>query len=187
MSLALRPSFAVDLGCPSSQVLERLFARLGAGPHQLRRTRVPGGGGERGPRDHDHFVLTVAEAEQRLWSPWLTVEVTPKGEGAHLFARFSPHPSVWTGFAFAYLTLSVVLLFSLVFTAALALSGGVPWSLFVSAGAALVLFGLWWASQVGQRLARGQMETLRAELTAALEACALVEAGGPAAELALAR
>ena len=171
MSAAIRPSFSVDLACPSQQVLERLFARLDAGPHQLRRTRSFGGGArDEGPRDHDHFVLTVAEAQQHFWSPWLNVEVKPQGEGAHLFARFGPHPSVWTFFAFAYLGLSVVLL-SLCFSAALVASGGSPWALGVSAAAALIMLGMWAASQVGQRLSHDQMGTLRAELESAIETC----------------
>lgn len=176
MSLALRPSFSVDLDCPSRIVLERLFARLGAGPHQLRRTRVFGGERAAEAPAHDIFVLTVSEAEQHVWSPWLTVEVSPREGGASLFARFSPHPSVWTLFAFSYIALSAVLLFSLCFAAALAMSGGSPWALFASGGTALVMLALWWISQVGQRLARGQMEALRADLEGAIAVCAPAEA-----------
>jgi hypothetical protein len=172
MSLALRPSFSVDLACPSTVALERLYAALGAGPHALRRTRSPGGGGEDTPRAHDHFVLTVADDVQRVWSPWLGVEVSPTDAGATLFARFGPHPSVWTFFAFAYLTLSVVLMFSLCFTAALAMSGGRLWSLAVSAGVVVVMAGLWATAQLGQRRAREQMESLRAALEAAIARCA---------------
>ncbi len=172
----------MDLACPSAEVLRRLCERLDAGPQKLRRTRVPGGGGRDTVRERDVFVLTVPEGEQRLWSPWLTVEVTPKDTGAHLFARFGPHPTVWTGFAFGYLALSVALIFSLAFAAALFITKAEPWSLTISAASLALMLVMGWISQVGQRLARGQMETLRAELLAAVEACALGNsdlAGGP--------
>lgn len=171
MSVALRPSFSVDLACPSKVALERLFARLGAGPYQLRRTRSFGSDQASRIRDRDHFILTLADAEQRFWSPWLNVEVTPQGDGARLFARFSPHPSVWTFFAFAYIGLSTLLLLSLCFAAAQVMSGSSPWALGASAASALLMLGLWAASQVGQRWAHAQMDELRAELEGAISAC----------------
>lgn len=173
MSLALRPGFAVELACPSRQLLERLYARLGAGPHQLRRTRAFGGG-ELSVRDRDHFVLTVAEDRQRVWSPWLRVEVTPRDEGSHLAARFSPHPSVWTLFAFSYIGLSLILMLSLCYAAALAMTGASPWALGVSGATVLAMVALWGASQLGQRWSRAQMEELRDELERAVADC-----GGP--------
>ncbi|MBL0220333.1 MAG: hypothetical protein IPQ07_41500 [Myxococcales bacterium] len=137
----------------------------------MRRARVPGGGRDLSARDRDHLVLTVPAAQQRLWSPWLTIDITPRDGGSHLFARFSPHPSVWTGFAFGYLTFGVVLLFSLIFAGAHAMVGGELWPFQVSAGALLVLGAMWGASRVGQQLARGQMTTLRHELERAIETC----------------
>jgi hypothetical protein len=172
MSAAIRPSFSLDLSCPSRLVLERLFARLGPGRYPLRRTRSFGGAHGAGRvRERDHFILTVPEAEQRIWSPWLNVEVTPQGDGSRLFARFSPHPSVWTLFAFAYLGLSTVFLLSLCVAGAQSMSRSSPWALGVSAAAALVMLAMWGAAQIGQRLARAQMEELRAELEQAIHDC----------------
>lgn len=171
VSVALRPGFSMDLACPSATVLERLYEKLDKGPHQLRRTRAFNGQGQPVARDNDHFVLTVDEASQRVWSPWLRVEVTPKGDGAHLAARFSPHPSVWTLFAFTYLGLTVILLLSLCFAAALVMTGASPWALFVSGGTAVVMLAMWWASQIGQRWSRDQMLALRDELEQAVTEC----------------
>ena len=168
MSLAVRPSFERELPLASTQAIARLSAQLAAGSQTLRRTRVPGGGRETTARDQDHLVLTVPATQQRFWSPWLTIELTPRGDGTHLFARFSPHPSVWTGFWFGYLALGLVLLFALVFTAALAMTGGSLWSLWIAGGATLAMAAMWWASRIGQRLAQEQMATLRAELERAL-------------------
>lgn len=174
VTLAFRPSFAVELPLPSHEAIERLGAALAAGRLPLRRTRVPGGGRDARPRDSDSLVLTIPAAEQHFWSPWLTIDLSPRGDGTHLFARFSPHPSVWTGFAFGYLGLGLVLLVSLVIAASSALvpDSGQAWALWVSLGAALAMAGMWWASQLGQRLAHGQMEELRQALDRAIASTA---------------
>lgn len=172
MSLALRPSFSLTLACPSKVVLARLYERLGSGPFVLRRTRAFGQVKDEEIRDHDHFVLTVVEAEQRLYSPWLTVEVSPAGEGgAQLLASFSPHPSVWTLFAFAYLALATLFLFSLCFAFAVHQTGGPSWVLGVSAATALLMILLWGVSLLGQHLSRAQMAALKSELEASLTTC----------------
>jgi hypothetical protein len=46
-----------------------------------------------------------------------------------------------------------------------------PGALGVSAAAALVMLAMWGAAQIGQRLARAQMEELRAELEQAIHDC----------------
>lgn len=171
MGLALQPSFSLDLDCPSRVVLQRLFARLSDGPHELRRTRVFGGGQQAELPDADHFVLAVAGPEQRVWSPWLNVDVAPQGEGARLYARFSPHPSMWILFVFAYIALSALFLFSLCFAAAQRMLGTQPWALYGTLGSGLSMLGLWGAAQVGQHLSRAQMASLRAELEQALTTC----------------
>jgi len=167
MTLALRPTFSLDLDRPSREVLSQAFDRLARAAVQLRKTQIPGGGRTTTPA-HDHFILTVPEAQQHFWSPWLSVDVSPQGSGSHVFARFMPHPSVWTAFMFGYLALSIAVLFSLVFALALSNSGGSPWTLAITGGAVVIMVLMWWASQVGQRLARAQMEELRQILETAL-------------------
>lgn len=167
MSLALRPTFSLDLARPSREVLAQAFDRLAQTPVLLRKTQIPGGGRITAP-EHDHFILTVPEAQQHFWSPWLSVEISPREAGSHVFARFMPHPSVWTAFMFGYLALSIAVLFWLVFALALSNSGGSPWTLTITGGALVTMALMWWASQVGQRLARAQMEELRQILEAAL-------------------
>ncbi|MFO0722359.1 MAG: hypothetical protein U1E65_01170 [Myxococcota bacterium] len=170
MSMALRPTFSLELTRSSREILSQLNERLPKAQVEMTRARVPGGGNEsaQGPKDHDHFILTVPAAELHFWSPWLSVEVEPRGAGAHVFGRFSPHPSVWTAFLFGYLLLTVVAFFSLVFALGMAMSGGTPWTAAIAGGAALMMVLMWWASQVGQRLAHAQMESLRGILDRAL-------------------
>jgi hypothetical protein len=169
--LALRPSFSIDLPLASRTVIDALCERLASGPMSFRRARVPGGGAERGPREHDHLVLTVPTTDRHFWSPWLAIEISPRGEQAHLFARFSPHPSVWTGFAFGYLGLGLIGAVAVVIAASSLLvpNSGQPWALGLAGGTVLAMGGMWWASQIGQRIAHAQMTALRAELDRALD------------------
>jgi hypothetical protein len=182
--MALRPGFALDVAMPSRHLIDQLAGELERGTMTLKRTRHPGGGGVGTAGDSDHLVLTVPEAEQHFWSPWLTVEVSARESGTHVNAKFSPHPSVWTGFAFGYLTMTVLLAVSLVVaaTAFLVPGGGQLWVLWVSLGAALGIAGLWWSSQIGQRLAHDQMVALRSELDRALSVIAPSTDPAPAAE-----
>ncbi len=167
MAFSLRPSFEIELDMPSGELIDQIASRLGAMRLELRRTRVPGGGvSEPTRRDRDQLVITVLPEARHFWSPWLTLDVGPRGEGSHLSATFSPHPSVWTAYMFGYLALGIVLLFSLLFAASVVMmDGGAPWSLWVAGGAVGGAFAMWWVSVLGQKLAAAQMDELRGALT----------------------
>lgn len=173
MAIVLRPRFELELARPSREVIEQLSAHLRSTSLVLRRARVPGGGAERGPRDQDHLTLTIPKPEQHLWSPWLEIEVSPNQDGTRIGARFSPHPSVWTGFAFGYLTLGVVGLVALTIVASGEMLDGSEqrWAWWLVGGAAVAMIAMWGVSMLGQRLARDQMQTLRTNLDRAVEAC----------------
>ncbi len=166
MGLGLRPHVEVLVPASSRDTFEQVCAHFAKTPNIVRRTRVPGGGTDAKPRDEDHLVVTVPAAVQHFWSPWLTIEVTPRSHQSHVLARFSPHPSVWTGFAFCYLTLGLVAAVAVTVGAAGALlpDSSQTWAFWVAAGAVAALAGLWLSSQIGQRLASEQMALLRAEL-----------------------
>ncbi len=173
MSMVLRPRFELELACPSRDVIERLCSYFAGTSLQLKRTRVPGGGAERGPRHEDHLALTVPAADQHVWSPWLAIEVSASDSGTHIAARFSPHPSVWTGFAFGYLCLGMVCAVALTIVASGAMleNSGQPWAWWVAGGAAVAMLAMWSASMIGQRLAHDQMEVLRTNLDRAIDTC----------------
>ncbi len=171
MSLGFRPSFSLDVGCDSQAALKHLRAHLAEAPVVLRGTQVPGGGATPSDLATNHFTLSVLEPERRFWSPWLNVELTPRGKGCVLSGRFSPHPSVWTGLMMAYLALAVLAFFALIFAAALSLSGGSPWTLGLAGLCVAIMVLLWWGSQVGQRLAQDQMTALQAALELAVAGC----------------
>lgn len=171
MSLELRPTFTRGLDEPTGVVLRRLRARMEAPHVQVRWARRPGGGGSTSTReDQDHVVLCMDQDQRHFWSPWLSLDIQAHEGTTHLYGRFSPHPSVWTGFAFCYLTLTAIGFFSLIFAWASQISGsGKPAVGLIAPLCAVIAFSLWWASQLGQRLARDQMLILRACVDAALQ------------------
>jgi hypothetical protein len=166
---SLRPGFEVEVAVASDELVDRLASTLSTMPVQLRRTRVPGGGLEGSRRHRDHLVITVLPAVRHFWSPWLTIEIEPRETRSNVSGLFSPHPSLWTGYMFGYLGLGIILMFSLIFAGAVAMTGGDSlWSLWVALGAAVCGIGMWWASVIGQRLASAQMDELRGALESSI-------------------
>ena len=160
----------MDVEVPSGQLVEHLARELAAMPIQVRRTRVPGSGEvDTTHRNRDHLIITVLPEARHFWSPWLTIEVEPHASAARVSALFSPHPSLWTGYMFGYLSLGVIAMFSLIFAGSVAMTGGSSWwTLWIAGGAILGAIGMWWASVVGQRLAAAQMDELHAALDRAI-------------------
>jgi len=114
----------------------------------------------------EQLVLTVLPEARHFWSPWLTLDIGPRGEGTHVSGTFSPHPSVWTAYMFGYLALGIVLLFSLLFAGSVVMmGGGAAWSLWIAGGAVAGGVAMWWVSVLGQKLATAQMDELRGALT----------------------
>lgn len=85
----------------------------------------------------------------------------PGAAAAELHGRFTPYPSIWTGFAFSYLALIVLALFASVWGLSQWLIDQRPTALWAALGCCVAMGLLWWSAQVNQRLALGQMEALR--------------------------
>ncbi|MBT9558639.1 MAG: hypothetical protein IV100_21595 [Myxococcales bacterium] len=173
MTFEHRPTFSVEVPLPLAQVQDRLHAGLVGPAYEVRWARSlhgqsPTGGAS---RRADHLVLTFKPEHRHFWSPWLNLDVDQREatDGAvitRITGRFSPHPTVWTGFAFSYLGLGVLAFFSSIFAYSQRSLGGTPtglWGLLACAVLAVVLL---WSSWVGQRLARDQMIELRRLLEA---------------------
>lgn len=141
-------------------VAERLRVGLDRQAVWTKWSRVPGARSERSCGDA--FVLvTVPEEQQRFFSPWLQVSIHPRGSGTHLFGRFGPRPALWSAFLLSYLFCGCVGFFSLMWALSQLMLGGVPWAGWITLGAVIAAGLLWWASQVGKRLAEEQMAALR--------------------------
>lgn len=121
-----------------------------------------------------HAMISIVESRRHFWSPWMHLEYRqPSGdlpasessqidvpEEDNVVARFSPHPSIWTGFMMTYLSLVVLLFFSLVLGYSQQLAQQAPWGYYLIPLWLLVAVALWAASQVGQRLAINEMRQM---------------------------
>lgn len=67
-----------------------------------------------------HLNLHIAEDQRHLWSPWISIEVTPADGGSHLRGYFGPHPSLWGIFTAVYATQFFLFI-------AASMYGGVSW------------------------------------------------------------
>ena len=196
-ALALRPTFALQLDAPPHAVIGALRAQLAASRLDVRWAKVPGRGPARSDRPHCHGMVAVPANEQRFWSPWLFLDVHAeaggeRGDGAEGTRRrteivgcFAPHPSVWTGFAFAAMVAAILTIAGLIGGMAQASLDRPPSALWLVAVAGAAGLALWLAARLGQRLGRGQMATLRAAIEEAATCAtpgAAAAAGAPGAE-----
>jgi hypothetical protein len=182
MALHLRPNFTVKVPHDSEVVATELERVLSRPDLEVRWSR-PAGGAHR--KHFDRLHVLIAPKQRKFWSPWLNLDLHADATGVEAFGRFSPHPSVWTGFAAAYLLLGTIGFFAAIFGMSQWMVGTLPWALLGTLGCAAVAALMGWASQVGQRLARAEMTQLRAILAEALHetdaapALPLVDAMGP--------
>ncbi|MEM9916310.1 MAG: hypothetical protein AAF911_15250, partial [Planctomycetota bacterium] len=161
---ALRPSFRLPLRLPPDEAMAALERGLAESDAPILSQRAG-----------HHMTLTVTPAVRHFWSPWLNLEFEPAETAAErgadptpeaanrtsLHARFSPAPSLWTGFMAVYFTLATAGFLALMWAAAQWTMGSRPTLLWATLACALGCGGLWWCSLVGQKLAHDQMHLLR--------------------------
>ena len=115
-----------------------------------------------------HLVLTHVAHLRHAWSPWLHIEVEPRAAGSRVIAKFTPHPNLWTSFAFGYFTLGSVALFAACYAGAQMMLGQYAWAWWVALGAAVVMLMMFVFAKLGQKLAADQMRELTEKLVAVL-------------------
>lgn len=106
----------------------------------------------------------VAPDERRLWSPHLSVQLTPTDDGVVLFGRFAPRPEVWTFVMMLYFAAAFVTICGLVYGLVQVLLDTTPWALVAIPVGLAVVLALHAISLTGQRLSADQMEALRGRL-----------------------
>ncbi|MEM7626973.1 MAG: hypothetical protein AAF333_15365 [Planctomycetota bacterium] len=168
----MRPSFWLTLGLAPERAVERFESGLARGDYPVVAQRAG-----------LHMTVTVSPALRHFWSPWMNLEFShhdPQapptdtsdvvedavaaasgGASTTVHARFSPAPSIWTGFMLAYVALGTLTFFALMYAAAQWMLESSPTMLWAALGFAVAWAGLWWVSWVGQRLAYDQMMLLR--------------------------
>ena len=111
----------------------------------------------------DHFVIRIDESQRHFWSPWLNLEIrkAESGSGSLVHGRFSPHPSIWTGFMFAWLAVFVLFFFSLVVGFSQQMIESRPWGYYLLPVWVVIGVGLWLGSRAGQRLSHDEMQRMK--------------------------
>ena len=104
-----------------------------------------------------HAELRIRSDERHFWSPCLGMQLEPVGSGSHLHGQIGPHPSLWVGFAFVYITAMSAACFGLIFGLVQWSLDMAPWALWVVPAAILVCAVLLGVSRTGQKLADAQM------------------------------
>ena len=153
MSVRMRPRFETVIPCPAQAAAERLRVALDR-PGAPCRGRVFGG----------HAVLYVHEREERVWSPFLSVDLGGHREGTLVRGLYGPKPSVWSLFMASYAICGFMAVFAVGFALAQGAIGQTPWALAVVPLAALGAGATYALARYGQRRGREQMEDLRAFL-----------------------
>lgn len=158
-TVRLRPTFSVRLQAPRESATETIGSRFDADERFAGRWQAKGRWGE----------LSISEEDRRVWSPQLSIRLDEEEEGSTLFARFAPHPEIWTFFMFLYFAIAFFVVLGGTF-------GYVQWA---SNESAWGLWSLWigipalglihLAGAVGQRLGHDQMLALKAELEEVIE------------------
>ena len=157
MPARMRPRFESVAPHPPEAAAERLRAAL-ARPGAPCRGTVFG----------DHAVLHVLPAEERVWSPFLSLDLAWHPEGTLVRGRFGPKPSVWSLFVAAYAVCGFGAIFGAGFGLVQWSLGQAPWALGAGPLAALGALATYAFARHGQRRGRHQMDRLRGFLEDAL-------------------
>ena len=117
----------------------------------------------------NHAMISIDESKRNFWSPWMHLEFRKVENGQQVHGRFSPHPSIWTGFMFSYLALSVLAFFGMMFGLSQQLSRQSPWGYYAIPVCLVIGILLWIASRIGQNLAHDEMREMKARLEACVD------------------
>lgn len=112
----------------------------------------------------------IEQADQRFWSPHLSVQVSPTETGSQLHCRFAPRPEVWTMFMAIYFVVLILMFAASIYAYVQWWMGDATWALLMVPIGIGLITTLHVASQIGQGLSSDQMELLRGRLNQTLTA-----------------
>ena len=145
----MRPTFVIDFPIEPDEAIHRLATLLDDADFPIT-GRIAG----------THLMLVIPTANRHFWSPWLNIEVHPIKQGAAIHGRFSPNPSVWTGFMLGYITLGTLTFFSSMFGVAQWMMKKPPTTLKFIPILIIIAALMYWSSLIGQKIAHAQMHEL---------------------------
>jgi hypothetical protein len=154
----MRPTFAIDFPIESTDAMDRLCSLVQDADYPIE-GRVAG----------NHLMLVIPPSQRHFWSPWLHLEVHEHSDGATVKGRFSPNPSVWTGFMLTYIALATLVFFAGMFGISQWVMDKPPSALMLAVIPLLIGIVMYWSSLIGQRIAHAQMQELYDATMHALE------------------
>lgn len=147
----MRPTFEETLPASIESVTAALVAALKEPDGEVR--------GKVGLRSAE---LVMSRGDRHFWSPYLSLAFDVRDGRTVMFGRFSPHPTVWSGFLASYTVLGSIALFALIYAYSQWSIGQAPTGLYVAATALFFLGTSYGSTFVGQNLGSDQMYVLRA-------------------------
>ncbi len=153
----MRPRYHVLTLHPPEDVIARIRAEL----------EEPGGTVRAAFAGH-HLELMLDDSIRHYWSPRMSLEVESTEGGSVVRTLLGPHPSVWTMFAFVYVTLVFAAFTCFLFGVSQWMASEDAWGLLGLPLIACVVLGMYAISQAGQRLAKDQIHQLQDFLFRAL-------------------
>jgi len=149
----MRPTFEIDFPIEPESAIDRLCSLLNDDDFPVT-GRVAG----------THLMLVIPPDRRHFWSPWLNIEVhshaTESAANSKIQGRFSPNPSVWTGFMLGYISLLTLVFFACMFGIAQWMMDSPPAALKLIPLFVIIAAIMYWASLMGQKIARVQMHEL---------------------------
>ncbi len=110
-----------------------------------------------------HAYLRLPRDQRTMLSPNLDLELLTDAHGETiLHGRFSPHPSVWTGFLALFATLGLLGLCGLMYGLAQLTVQETPWAMLAAPISVALIAFVYGAAFIGQGLSTDQMYALRA-------------------------
>lgn len=160
-AVQLRPTFLLETELSSEEVTRRIQSVFSSHTDLGKPT------GYHGRFTGRHAMISIDESKRHFWSPWMHLEIRDD-QRRTIAGRFSPHPSIWTGFMFAFLGIACLTFFAVMFGVSQQLSGQSPWAyVFIPIGL-LAIATLWFISKTGQKLAYDEIERMRSKIEACL-------------------
>lgn len=168
-TVQMRPTFQLETDLSTEETMKRIqnLVTVDTDPsdHPSSPTESPN---FQGQFTRDHALITICENKRHFWSPWMHLEVRSADPVRHIVGRFSPHPSIWTGFIFSYLAIGVLMFFAMMFGVSQQLSKQSPWAYYVIPIGLVIALVLWFASKAGQKLAHDEMAQMKSKLEQSL-------------------
>jgi hypothetical protein len=145
----MRPTFRIEFPLEDQEAIHKLSTLLDDADFPIS-GRIAG----------NHLMLVIPPESRHFWSPWLNIEVYQLETGSAIKGRFSPNPSVWTGFMFTYISLATLSFFAAMFGVAQWMMNKPPAAAKLIPLFIILAVLIYWASLIGQKFAQAQMHEL---------------------------